>query len=156
MKIDWSKAPDWAQWLAVDADGEAYWYSNTPRLSPNYPQWNGAGGHIPTLAFHVEEPEDYTQELYERPTTNEEKTMAYTINTHTVIEITDRSSYAPVEIYEAQWRGARELVSLVDPHTTDFPRVKLIKLYRNLQPGLGLREATVAIEAAWQERRGYC
>ena len=27
---DWSKAPDWAQWAATDADGKAFWYHQKP------------------------------------------------------------------------------------------------------------------------------
>lgn len=27
---DWSQAPEWAQWYAIDANGEAAWYSIEP------------------------------------------------------------------------------------------------------------------------------
>lgn len=27
---DWSTAPDWAQWWALDANGQAYWYERKP------------------------------------------------------------------------------------------------------------------------------
>jgi len=30
MKPDWKDAPPWAQWLAMDADGEWYWYEKEP------------------------------------------------------------------------------------------------------------------------------
>ena len=30
---DWSKAPDWAQWAATDADGNAFWYHRKPEKS---------------------------------------------------------------------------------------------------------------------------
>ena len=30
MKPDWKDAPEWAQWLAMDEDGEWYWYENPP------------------------------------------------------------------------------------------------------------------------------
>jgi hypothetical protein len=30
---DWSQAPEWAQWWAVDSDGEAYWYEEEPRAT---------------------------------------------------------------------------------------------------------------------------
>ena len=80
-----------------------------------------------------------------------------TISTRTVIKISD-GNYAPVELTEAQWQDARDLVSLVGTRTPDldFPRVRLIKLYRNMQPGMGLREAKSVVEAAWQERHSYC
>lgn len=33
MKIepDWSKAPDWAHYWAVDSNGHAYWYEHKPQ-----------------------------------------------------------------------------------------------------------------------------
>lgn len=30
MQIDWSKAPDWAQFVAMDADGRWHWYECEP------------------------------------------------------------------------------------------------------------------------------
>jgi len=30
MKPDWKDAPEWAQWLAQDPDGDWYWYSQKP------------------------------------------------------------------------------------------------------------------------------
>lgn len=32
MRVDWTKAPDWAQWYAEDADGTPWWYDSTPML----------------------------------------------------------------------------------------------------------------------------
>jgi hypothetical protein len=29
-KYDWSKAPDWAQWAAIDLTGVGYWYEFRP------------------------------------------------------------------------------------------------------------------------------
>ncbi len=31
-RLDWSKAPDWAQWWATDANGESYYYEVEPGL----------------------------------------------------------------------------------------------------------------------------
>ena len=31
--IPWQLAPDWAQWAAMDADGEWWWYENEPEIS---------------------------------------------------------------------------------------------------------------------------
>lgn len=31
--IDWSRAPDWATWAAMDDDGEIYWYDTEPDSS---------------------------------------------------------------------------------------------------------------------------
>lgn len=33
MKIDWSKAPEWANWVARDANGVWCWHSQKPHLS---------------------------------------------------------------------------------------------------------------------------
>lgn len=30
MKPDWKDAPEWAQWLAQDSDGNWYWFSEEP------------------------------------------------------------------------------------------------------------------------------
>jgi len=30
MKPNWSKAPDWAQWFAVDESGTGYWHEKKP------------------------------------------------------------------------------------------------------------------------------
>jgi hypothetical protein len=32
MKPDWEDAPEWANWLARDADGELCWFENEPQL----------------------------------------------------------------------------------------------------------------------------
>ena len=30
--VDWSKAPDWAQYWAMDLDGDSFWYESAPEL----------------------------------------------------------------------------------------------------------------------------
>lgn len=32
-KPDWKDAPDWANWLAQDADGEWFWWKAKPKIS---------------------------------------------------------------------------------------------------------------------------
>jgi hypothetical protein len=32
IKPDWSTAPEWAEWWAVDENGCAYWYSEKPAM----------------------------------------------------------------------------------------------------------------------------
>jgi hypothetical protein len=27
---DWATAPEWAQWFAIDGDGEGFWYAKEP------------------------------------------------------------------------------------------------------------------------------
>lgn len=41
LEPDWSKAPRWAQWWAMDADGFCYWYSQEPDAK----QFGGAWGN---------------------------------------------------------------------------------------------------------------
>jgi hypothetical protein len=38
---DWSAAPDWAQWWAVDESGDAYWYKGAPNCEDV--QWWAVG-----------------------------------------------------------------------------------------------------------------
>ena len=40
-KPEWKDAPDWAQWLAMDANGDWYWYE----LEPDYngEEWEHIG-----------------------------------------------------------------------------------------------------------------
>jgi len=33
MKPSWDESPEWAQWLAMDDDGEFCWFENKPFLS---------------------------------------------------------------------------------------------------------------------------
>lgn len=33
MKPDWKDAPPWAQWLAMDSDGEWHWFEEEPFIS---------------------------------------------------------------------------------------------------------------------------
>lgn len=65
----WSRAPNWAEWVAMDKDGKWYWYENEPR--PAHSGW------IPTLklasivaevGFEVATMEDdWTRTLSRRP-----------------------------------------------------------------------------------------
>ncbi len=33
VKLPWDEAPEWAQWAAMDADGEWWWYQTEPEVS---------------------------------------------------------------------------------------------------------------------------
>lgn len=33
MQVDWSKAPEWANWHAFDSNGHGYWYPSKPEMS---------------------------------------------------------------------------------------------------------------------------
>ena len=32
MRPSWNDAPEWANWLAMDADGEWYWFEREPEI----------------------------------------------------------------------------------------------------------------------------
>jgi len=38
-EIDWERAPDWANWAAMDEDGEWYWYDVKPFRDDNLEHW---------------------------------------------------------------------------------------------------------------------
>ena len=38
---NWTQAPEWAQWFAIDSDGYAYWWMVDPKPSRN--RWSGDG-----------------------------------------------------------------------------------------------------------------
>jgi len=40
MKPDWKDAPEWAQWLACDEDGNWYWYEESPYCIVNECAWS--------------------------------------------------------------------------------------------------------------------
>jgi hypothetical protein len=31
-KVNWAEAPEWAQYWAMDSDGEAFWYEKSPMI----------------------------------------------------------------------------------------------------------------------------
>lgn len=35
MKPSWDNAPEWANWLALDENGEWYWYEEEPAIPNN-------------------------------------------------------------------------------------------------------------------------
>ena len=154
MKIDWTKAPDWAQWLAVDADGDAYWFENEPTPDLSREMWDTDTGVVEQVPF--ERPKDFTRALYERSNlVSEETSMSYIVSPLTGVRIEDRVASTVVEITEFQWLNARELISMLDVNMVDWPRAKCIKLYRIMQPGIGATYAKRIVEAAWQERNSY-
>ena len=40
LKPNWDKAPEWAEWWAVDENGQCYWYKRKPYLSRIDKYWN--------------------------------------------------------------------------------------------------------------------
>lgn len=62
MKPDWKTAPDWANYLAMDADGDWYWYENKPEPWHDS-AWSSKSGRFDIAA----EREDWQQTLEVRP-----------------------------------------------------------------------------------------
>lgn len=48
-RVDWSLAPPWAQWWAMDHDGEAFWYERMPFVCSGHRDWSSSRGRV-TLA----------------------------------------------------------------------------------------------------------
>lgn len=40
MKVDWSKAPEWANYHAIDSDGRAFFYEENPEIFNSSKCWN--------------------------------------------------------------------------------------------------------------------
>lgn len=60
---DWKDAPEWAQWVAQDEDGDWYWYENKPRLFDKH--WMIDGGKTEFKFFDIHTP-DWRETLQER------------------------------------------------------------------------------------------
>lgn len=61
MKPDWKDAPEWAQWLAQDANGIWYWHENEPHIAGK--SWWSDGEHRA-----VEKRREWRETLEQRPT----------------------------------------------------------------------------------------
>ena len=60
VQPDWTEAPDWAQWWAVDNDGYAYWYRDEPTYNAKYGGWLRTLGDKPNISFdHCWPPEEF-------------------------------------------------------------------------------------------------
>jgi hypothetical protein len=64
MKTYWVKAPEWANYLAMDECGRWYWYSDRPRVGRIV--WLRAGGHI-LVARRIPIDGDWRETLEKRP-----------------------------------------------------------------------------------------
>ena len=61
MKPDWKDAPEWANYLAMDEDGNWYWYESEPR------PWSTYWGRTCGQTCLASESEDWTETLEQRP-----------------------------------------------------------------------------------------
>ena len=59
-KPRWEDAPEWAQWLAMDEDGDWYWYEKEPE--PGWKSWAPRKGKT-TVAGET----DWEKTLEQRP-----------------------------------------------------------------------------------------
>jgi hypothetical protein len=66
MKINWSKAPEWANYIAQDYDGSWAWFESRPRPCKMWEYWVETEGRV--LAITPENP-DWQDTLQERPKT---------------------------------------------------------------------------------------
>ncbi len=44
IQIDWSNAPDWANYHAFDEGGTGYWYEKSPIMRDNF--WSSKGKYL--------------------------------------------------------------------------------------------------------------
>lgn len=69
-KPDWATAPEWAKWLAQNADGEWHWYQLCPVVRALFFQYaGGASKHAGTGQWNLE----YYNTLERRPSKQERK-----------------------------------------------------------------------------------
>ena len=67
FQVDWSQAPEWAKWWAMDSNGICYWYMTEPRLTEIFPnEWIGGGYPIDTQAPSFIYQGDWKSSLQER------------------------------------------------------------------------------------------
>lgn len=68
MKPYWKDAPEWAQWLASDFDGQWYWYQNQPSLDYGGAfYWAKEGGQYDEASKKSSPPWDKAPILERRP-----------------------------------------------------------------------------------------
>lgn len=63
MNIDWTQAPPWARYAAMDEGGTWYWYTEAPK--PYHGMWHAESGGFESFNPC---PVHWTQSLTERPT----------------------------------------------------------------------------------------
>ncbi len=61
MKPNWRTAPEWANYIAMDPNGQWYWYEREPELKVDI--WNNRFGKAELVGEHVY----WKDSLQERP-----------------------------------------------------------------------------------------
>ena len=69
---EWSHAPDWANWYAVDGDDSAYFYENKPEscddgLKPYHKYWEALEGQRLGIGYAKPAPQHWDLTLEARP-----------------------------------------------------------------------------------------
>ena len=64
------ECPNWAQYAAVDPDGEAYWYDSKPRIFGK--EWNNESGYRASLIGPHYDASDWKNSTIERPAESEQ------------------------------------------------------------------------------------
>ena len=62
---DWSNAPDWANWAAMDRNGKAYWFDKKP-LATGFGYWLSNKGIYRFFAYKLPS-ENWENSLEQRP-----------------------------------------------------------------------------------------
>jgi hypothetical protein len=65
MKIDWTRAPDWAKYHAFSTDRCGHWLSKEPHLIDDYKAWQDVGWHE-LSGYTMSEDTDWKQSLTKR------------------------------------------------------------------------------------------
>lgn len=63
--VDWAAMPAWANWVAMDEDGEWGWFKDSPRRCHSY--WGGFYGHRIPNGYTPSFSGDWQDSLVERP-----------------------------------------------------------------------------------------
>lgn len=59
---NWNDAPEWANYAAMDADGEWWWFENKP--NPEGEEWKVDAGSVEPVAFSFK---DWKDAMEKRP-----------------------------------------------------------------------------------------
>jgi len=63
MKPDWEDAPEWANWVTMDADGAWYWFETKPSICSDEGIWVQNIGEV-EKCFNIKA---WTETLEQRP-----------------------------------------------------------------------------------------
>lgn len=71
-QLDWSQAPEWYSWWAMDEDRKCHWFSKEPNLVDGFDEWilgnNGEGlNNTYSPSIHCDYKGDWRDSLRKRP-----------------------------------------------------------------------------------------